>query len=122
MREVSDPCADSVYSVEGVVRGRGRVVWKLKSGASNSSASSSDSSRALIAATSRPTISRVFLRHRLSPLLREAFGGSATLVDVEVGRDPADPAIDPHEHPHRPLLDGCAATNDGLPKWTTSLR
>jgi len=51
----------------------------------------------------------ILLRHGLPPLLREAFGGSTSLVDAEIDRNPCDLALTRENDPPSLLLDVTAA-------------
>jgi hypothetical protein len=58
---------------------------------------------------------QILLRHRLPPLLGEAFGGGAGLVDVRSERHPDDQAIRPLGEASGALSNLAAAAN-----WTAS--
>src|SRR5205807_7974763 len=62
--------------------------------------------------------SHVLLRHRLPPLLREAFGGGTSLVWVRVVLEPLDLAVRPCGEVRHPLLDATFAADQAaaLPK------
>src|SRR5262249_28076171 len=54
----------------------------------------------------------VLRRHRLPPLLGEPFGGSAGLVDVEVGRVPFDEPVSPRGYRCHATLNEAGAASE----------